>query len=85
MKFRIDENLPVELVSLFEKGGYEADSVLSESIGGCADEDLFNICQTESRVIVTLDLDFADIRRYPPERSSGIVVCASSTLVFRGD
>jgi hypothetical protein len=32
------------------------------------------VCLVEKRAIVTLDLDFADIRHYPPENSAGIIV-----------
>lgn len=32
------------------------------------------VCQVERRAIVTLDLDFADIRTYPPDEFSGIIV-----------
>lgn len=31
-------------------------------------------CRSEGRVLVTLDLDFADIRTYPPEEYSGVIV-----------
>ncbi len=32
------------------------------------------VCKSEARVLVTLDLDFADIRAYPPAEYSGFVV-----------
>jgi len=31
-------------------------------------------CNNEQRVLVTLDTDFSDIRFYPPEDLSGIIV-----------
>ena len=31
-------------------------------------------CQTEQRCLVTLDLDFTDVVRFPPEQTGGIVV-----------
>jgi predicted nuclease of predicted toxin-antitoxin system len=31
-------------------------------------------CRRENRAIVTLDLDFADIRAFPPATNSGIIV-----------
>ena len=33
-----------------------------------------SICQQEGRALVTLDLDFSDIRLYPPLHYAGIVV-----------
>jgi predicted nuclease of predicted toxin-antitoxin system len=32
------------------------------------------VCKSEGRVLVTLDLDFADIRAYPPTEYPGLVV-----------
>jgi len=32
------------------------------------------VCCQEQRAIVTLDLDFADIREYPPEDYPGLIV-----------
>jgi hypothetical protein len=35
--------------------------------------------RAESRILLTLDLDFANIRAYPPEQHSGIVVLRLKT------
>lgn len=43
-------------------------------MGGKIDPQIASICQAESRTLVTLDLDFADIRNYPPADYCGIVV-----------
>ena len=43
-------------------------------MAGCADPAIAAVCQVAKRAIVTLDLDFADIRCYPPENYSGIIV-----------
>jgi predicted nuclease of predicted toxin-antitoxin system len=41
---------------------------------GSSDRHLSEICKAEGRILVTLDLDFADIRTYPPETYPGMVV-----------
>jgi predicted nuclease of predicted toxin-antitoxin system len=74
MKFKIDENLPVEIAALLRQVGHEAMTVLEERLEGAADFHIASICHREERVMVTLDTDFADIRVYPPEEYSGIVV-----------
>ena len=38
------------------------------------DQHLAEICQSERRALVPLDLSFADIRTYPPERFTGLIV-----------
>lgn len=74
MKFKIDENLPVEVAELLQQAGYDALTVLDQALGGEVDSKIGTICQREGRIIVTLDLDFADIRAYPPKDFSGLIV-----------
>ncbi len=45
-----------------------------EALRGASDETIADRCQTESRVLLTLDLDFADIRAYPPASHVGVIV-----------
>jgi predicted nuclease of predicted toxin-antitoxin system len=74
MKFKLDEHLPVELAESLVKAGFDAVTVLAQDLGGSPDADLVSACRTEGRVLITLDLGFADIRSYPPETSPGIIV-----------
>lgn len=74
MKFKIDENLPIEAAELLEKAGYDAITVLEQHLGGSADPDIASICQQEGRALVTLDTDFADIRAYPPNQFPGLII-----------
>ena len=77
MKFKIDENLPREAVGLFRGTGYEASSVLGQSMGGAPDPDVASVCRRERSVLLTLDVGFADIRTYPPEEHHGLIVLRS--------
>ena len=70
MRFKLDENLDARLASLVAEGGHEADSVVAEGLGGKPDEELITACISEGRVLITLDLDFADPLRFPPARSA---------------
>ncbi len=74
MKFKIDENLPVEVAELLQQAGYDALTVLDQQLGGEADAEIGTICQQEDRIIMTLDLGFADIRAYPPQEFFGLIV-----------
>ena len=74
MNFKIDENLPFDLCALFAAHGHEAATVQEERLGGASDGKIYQVCQTEQRILVTLDLDFSDIRAYPPRDSCGIIV-----------
>src|SRR5438552_411208 len=74
MRFKTDENLPIEIAELLRRAGHDALSVGEQNLVGAADPAVAVVSQTEKRAIVTLDLDFSDIRRFPPEDYSGIIV-----------
>ena len=73
-RFKLDENLPVEAAELLQATGHDALTVLDQALSGHPDDSLAMICRKEQRAIVTFDLDFSDIRTYPPEEYFGIVV-----------
>ncbi len=74
MRIKLDENLPIQLKDLFTESGHDASTVLDEGIGGATDSRVASVCHAEKRILVTLDMDFADIRTYPPGEHPGIVV-----------
>jgi predicted nuclease of predicted toxin-antitoxin system len=74
MRAKLDENLPVEAAELLRTAGWECDTVDEEGLAGADDPIVAGKCQVEARVLFTLDLDFADIRAYPPSEYLGIVV-----------
>ncbi len=74
MKFKIDENLPAEAAEILKSAGYDAHTVSDESLSGANDETVAGASRSEDRILVTLDLDFANIRAYPPGEHAGIVV-----------
>ena len=74
MKAKIDENLPAECAVVLRNAGFEADSVFDERLMGADDTQIASRCRAEGRVLVTLDLDFGNIRAYPPRQHAGIIV-----------
>lgn len=74
MKLKIDENLPVEVVTVLSNHGHDAISVVDQNLAGAIDGIVAEVCKSEQRILLTLDLDFADIRTYPPEEYSGIII-----------
>ena len=54
-------------------------SVLEQQLDGRVDAEISSICTNESRVLVTLDLGFGDIRTYPPSDSPGVIVLRPSS------
>jgi predicted nuclease of predicted toxin-antitoxin system len=74
MRAKIDENMPVDAVRLLVAAGWDTSTVHDEHLVGAAEQRVIETCHQEDRVLFSLDVDFADIRTYPPEASSGIVV-----------
>lgn len=58
MKFKIDENLPVEIAELLIRNGHDAKTVIDQNLSGEVDPEIASICQSENRTIITLDTDF---------------------------
>ncbi len=73
-KFKIDENLPLDIAQLLRQEGYDAMTVSEQQLSGASDPEVIAICQQEKRILITLDTDFTDIRTYPPNAFSGLIV-----------
>jgi predicted nuclease of predicted toxin-antitoxin system len=57
MKFKIDENLPVESAQLLNQGKHNAVTVLDQNLQGSDDPEIINVCAQEGRILITLDKD----------------------------
>ena len=79
MRFKTDENLPLEAATILREASFDVETVWDEALSGAADEIVASRVQQESRILVTLALDFANIQAYPPDRYAGIVVLRSKT------
>jgi len=74
MKFKLDENFGTRTQHIFRDAGHDIHTVRDERLQGCPDANLFKICRAEQRCLVTLDMDFSDVTRFPPEQTGGIAV-----------
>lgn len=74
MKFKIDENISRRGVALLRQAGHDAVTVREEGLAGADDQVIFTAASAEDRTLVTLDYDFAQVLRFPPAGSAGIVV-----------
>ncbi len=74
MKLKLDENLGSRGVHLLQSDGHDVCTVAIQSLTSASDEELAKRCAEEGRALVTLDLDFANPFRFPPEKHAGIAV-----------
>ena len=78
-RFKLDENLPRDAEAFLRNAGHDVHTVLDEQLGGNADPRVFATSQAEDRILVSFDLDFSDIRVYPPTSYAGIWVLRPHT------
>lgn len=83
MKFKLDENLPGLVGESLKDLGHDAHTVADEGLSGAADESVLEACIAEDRILITLDLDFSDIRLYPPGSYPGIWVLRPPKQTFK--
>ena len=71
MKFLLDANLPQSL-------GYELQKKFNfdckRAEGLLSDENIYKLCKNEGRILLTLDTDFFNLQKFPPQDHPGIIV-----------
>ena len=74
MKLKLDENLGVLGKAIFRAEKHDVSTVLEQNLQAGPDQQIADVCRRESRVLITLDLDFANPLRFPPQDTAGIAV-----------
>jgi predicted nuclease of predicted toxin-antitoxin system len=74
MLVKLDENLGERGRQLFAAAGHDVSTVKDQGLEGAEDPAVIDVCRAEGRCLVTLDLDFSNPFRFPPEQYAGIAV-----------
>jgi len=74
MKLKLDENIDPRAKDILAQAGHDVLTAQEEALGGVLDDVVAVAASREGRCLLTLDLDFANIFAYPPERYAGLVV-----------
>jgi predicted nuclease of predicted toxin-antitoxin system len=74
MRFLIDANLPRSAIGALTARGHQAEFARDVGLGAAPDAQIAERVRQTGEALLTRDLDFADVRHYPPEKYSGIVV-----------
>jgi len=71
VRFKLDENLPVELAAELRAIGHDTDTVAGEGLCGEADPAVVEAAPIADRILLTLDKGIADVRS---QRRAGVVL-----------
>jgi len=74
VKLKLDENLGQSVATALAGRGLDVATVPEQQLAGVTDNQIFEVCGREERVLVTLDLDFANPFRFDPTGGPGIAV-----------
>jgi len=80
VKIKLDENLSRYLKDLLQAEGYNVETALDEGLKGRPDVEVGATARNEGRILFTLDVEFADLRKYPPGSHPGVILFRPRTM-----
>ncbi len=80
MKLKLDENLSRHLKPALTGLGHDVLTTADEDLLSHPDTEVAASAAREGRMLLTLDVEFADLRKYPPGSHPGIVLFRPASL-----
>lgn len=80
MKLKLDENLSRQLKPALAHMGHDVTTAAEESLLGQPDTAVAAAARIGGRILLTLDVEFGDLRKYPPGSHPGIVLFRPRSL-----
>ncbi|HJQ60193.1 MAG TPA: DUF5615 family PIN-like protein [Vineibacter sp.] len=74
MRVKLDANLGEIGRDVLIAAGHDVATIAQQGMSGSADVAVYEACRAEDRVLVTLDRDFGETLRFPPEDTAGIAI-----------
>ena len=74
MKLKLDENLSRHLKPVLAAMEHDVTTVADENLLYRPDIEIARSAKDENRILLTLDVEFADLRKYPPGSHPGIIL-----------
>jgi predicted nuclease of predicted toxin-antitoxin system len=80
MKLKLDENLSRHLKPALVELGHDVLTAADEGLLSRPDVEVAACAAREGRMLMTLDIEFADLRKYPPGSHPGTVLFRPGSL-----
>jgi predicted nuclease of predicted toxin-antitoxin system len=74
MKIKLDENISRHLKPYLQQTDHDVFTTADEGLLGKSDVEVGAAAKAEGMVLFTLDLEFADLRKFPPGTHPGIIL-----------
>ncbi len=74
VKLKLDENLSRHLKPILRQFGHDTETVADQGLLSRSDVEVGLAAKGTGRISLTLDLEFGDLRRFPPGSHPGIVL-----------
>ncbi len=74
MKLKLDENLSRHLKLVLAELGHDVLTAADENLLSHPDTEIARAAKNEQRMLLTLDVEFADLRKYPPGSHPGVIL-----------
>ncbi len=74
MKFLLDANIPLSSKDIFKKLNYETEHSREIGLGKASDEQIIKHAINNNQILITKDLEFGNIKKYPIKSHKGIIL-----------
>jgi predicted nuclease of predicted toxin-antitoxin system len=83
MKLKLDENLSRHLKPILGSLGHDVTTAAEQGLLSQPDAAVATAARSQGRLLLTLDVEFADLRKYPPGSHPGVILFRPGTVGLR--